>query len=86
MNFSESFKSLYNSQKAAALQSSRLVSENGISQFSVTCSVNIDGHRSVETYVSTMRDDEGIIHTYRQGAFSARLDEYTIDLSEIASL
>ena len=86
MNFAESFQSLYNSQKATALQSSRLVCENGISQFSVTCSVNIDGHRSVETYVSTMRNDEGIIRTYRQGAFSARLDEHTINLAELASL
>ena len=86
MNFFKSFESLYNSQKAKAIQSSRLVRENGISQFSVTCSVNIDGHRSVETYVSTMNDDEGIIRTYRQGAFSARLDEHNIDLAKLASL
>ena len=86
LNFSKSFEALYNSQKATALQSSSLVRENGISQFSVTCSVNIDGYRSVETYVSTMNDDEGIVRTYRQGPFSTRLDEHTIDLAELAAL
>jgi len=86
MNFTESFRSLYNSQKADALQSSLLVRENGLSHFWVKCSVKIDGLRSVETFVYSMRDSEGIISTYRKGAFLERHDEDTIDLTELAEL
>jgi hypothetical protein len=86
MNNAECFESIYNEQCANALESSNLVCENLNMHFWIKKSVLIDGLRSIETFVYNMKTDEGIIYTYRIGAFSERINEEPIDLNELRAL
>ena len=85
-SFAQVFASMHADTAADAEQASKLVRENGISQFWIKKFVKLeDGFRSLETYVYHMNDASGIITIYRDVA-GRQHDVQTVDLAELAAL
>jgi len=82
----ELFKKLHALQTAESSDSSKIVRENGVSQFWIKKFVKLsDGYTSLETYVYRMNDSEGLVTIYRP-VLGKRMDVETLDLTEFASL
>ena len=85
-SFAQVFTAMHADTAADAEQSSRLVRENGISQFWLKKFVKLeDGFTSLETYVYHMNDASGIITIYRDVA-GRQHDVQTVNLAELAAL